>query len=221
MRKLSVILVIAALLAWAGCERNFSTPILNQPALTPEQREFDVVWNASLDTLRKYGFNVDVQDARRGVITTTPMLGQYLTEFWRKDAVTTTALWENSVQTIYRTAKVTIKQRDNDKYAVAVEIHIYRSDRKTRTINSTGEAYDMFLTPGRRVDERDLLVNRTAEEDTAAAAANKYLVHLGRDKAFENKLDADITTLAAQKAQQAAATSRPATEPAMKAVSGE
>ena len=59
-----------------------------KPAAEVTFRDFQLLWNACEETARDYGFALDRQDYRGGVITTVPLVSKQFFVFWRIDAQT-------------------------------------------------------------------------------------------------------------------------------------
>ena len=187
MRKLlTVSSVLLAAAALSGCV-NYAAPLAPAPQLSPAERNFDAVWQASLKVLRDYRFTPDREDRRAGVITTEPMTGEVFGEFWRSDAATAKDLAESSIQTIYRLAKVTIEPVGDDKtgFKAVVEVQTYRSDRPEPQVSSASEAIDLFRVPGSANSRKDLVEYGPSDKP-------EYVVALGRDLNLESKIAADI-----------------------------
>ncbi len=189
--------LIALLLAAvaAGCG---AVPQLG-PGVSPSPDEsFNAVWDAAIEVLRQYRFEVDRADRRAGVITTLPMLGQSWFEFWRQDAATPADLLESSLQTIYRQATVNIRRVWPEtttapvvgEYVAAVEVRVRRSDRLEPQATSASEAYRIFLSPGALIPEPG---EAGGSEPTGGVA------DLGSDPKLAKILQDKITALAAKK----------------------
>lgn len=206
-----LIVAMAALAAFAG---SCATPkaIPTSPGRTGAVH-FDAAWDAAVSTLWEYGFTVDRMDRRSGLITTAPITGKYLGEFWRHDAATRRELWEGTIQTIYRQATVRIvpvgtattpasgpatyptsRPSPDTPFVARVEIHVSRSDRPERQIDSTGEAHRMFLKP--ESAEMDEIVRRKEEAGRKKEEPN-YNVDLGRDAKLEAIIEGKINDRAA------------------------
>jgi hypothetical protein len=189
MRTLLTLCTVAAGLCWsAGCTVRHVEPTTQPQQLTDAQQDFEAVWQASRSVLGRYRFQLDRQDRRAGVITTLPMTGAYVLEPWRRDAVRPVDLGESTVQTIYRTARVTIRpsRPEAKTYDAQVEVLLTRSDRSTLDVTSTSDAYSLFtLGGGRKARERTPM-------GAAGLPGQGDLVSLGHDRALEAKLTAEI-----------------------------
>ncbi len=176
-------IALGSLCAACGCA-TYTSPTAASETTDPARRDFNAVWDASVRTLRRYDFKIDRQNRRQGLITTRPMTGRYLFEFWRRDAASWQDLEEGTVQTIYRVAKVTIRpaQGDRQRFAANVEVTVYRSNLPQPQITSASEAYDLFIRPG-EVSRRRTPLGK--EQKT-------HMVELGRDKQLERDIAAAI-----------------------------
>jgi len=175
-----------------GCGVEHTQPIGRPQKLTAAERDFEAVWQASRQTLRKYRFELDRQDRRAGTITTLPMTGMHFFEFWRKDAGRPADYAESTVQTLYRTARVTIRpvKPGAKTYKASVQVLLRRSSRPTAHVTSTSEAYSLFLAGEEGGKRRRFLLG----EDLHAAGED--FVELGNDRSLEAKLTADIAEAA-------------------------
>lgn len=172
--------LLAAILMPIGCQPKYTQPVFEPKAMTPQQENFQQLWQASRKVLIGYHFHIDRQDPRAGVITTWPMTGKHIFEVWRKDAARFSDSGESTLQTIYRAASVTIRPTiDGQDYEPVVEVFVSRSDKPIDSIASTSDAYDMFTKRGKK---RKL----TGPQEAG------HLVDLGNDRALEAKLTADI-----------------------------
>ncbi len=186
-----VAVLIGVILAGTGCVSN-TKPIVSTTKPTGSQRNFEAIWQASRQVLTKYYFQLDRQDRREGIITTTPLTGKQPLEFWRGDATSAYSLAENTIQTIYRTATVRINRKGKSgAYQHAVEIQVDRSNRKTLQVTSTSEAYDLFVLSGHTRSRGKFLLNYGAD-------AGKSISPLGTDAQLERKIQAEIAATASK-----------------------
>jgi hypothetical protein len=158
-----------------------------QAPVSAAQADFDAVWRASLETLRKYGFEIDRQDRRAGVITTVPMVGGQWFELGRRDNRSAYTMAENSLQSIYRIAKVQVVPRaaGSQTYRAKVEIEMWRANRRLSRITSVADAYDVFALPG---------FSRDYVGTGVPGPEDRVLV--GRDEPLENRLTLDMQSAA-------------------------
>ncbi len=190
--SLTLLIVLAGILTIAGCARH-TTPVGPVRELSADEKDFEAVWLASLQVLRKYYFPIDYQDRRTGEILTEPITGKALGEFWRSDAATMADLAESAVQTIYRQTAVTISENPpgSGTFKAAVEVQAYRSNREVAGLSSASEAFAMFQQAGSAMKE-------PTEADETSELAGKDVTELGRDEALEAKIAADIAKATAK-----------------------
>jgi len=177
-----------------GCLQ-YTQPVVEPVEPTPRQKNFQAVWDASIDTLNQFYFTVDRQDRRAGVIATLPIASQQWFEFWRRDAVLGRQLFEDSIQTLYRSARVVIRpaRPGSDEYTASARVEVYRSDGVSPQVTSTSEAYDLFLLTGDEMFTRTLLLH-------AQPGGPGKMTPLGRDRLLERRIEAYIL-LAMKKAE--------------------
>jgi hypothetical protein len=203
--SLAPAVLLLACLGVAGCP-GYTEPTGPQPQLTRAEQNFNAVWQASQDVLRKYYFNIDRQDRRAGVITTLPLTGKQWFEFWRHDSIGTDAVVESTFQTIRREVQISIRptKPGADTFTAMVEVNVSRSDGGMPQLTSTSEAMHLFELGGEdRMrqrylasggDEEKILKSESAEEEPPSR-----FVSLGRDKALEVRLSGEISAAAARK----------------------
>ena len=169
---------------FSGCAAH-TRPVGGRAELSQAQRDFDALWQRTLEVLRRHNFRIDRQDRRAGVVTTRPMTGQYFLEFWRNDAVDAQSLAEGAIQTIYRSPKVTIAPpKKGSGYRPTVEVTLARSARRGSQITNTSQAYNLFTgrtRPGR------------------PEMKSPRVVPLGRDAQLEKRLADQIATVLQEK----------------------
>ena len=189
---LTMLTILASLFAMSGCAQH-TTPLGPVKELSAEQKDFDAVWLASLQVLRKYYFPIDHQDRRAGMILTEPITGKAMGEFWRSDAATMTDLAESAIQTIYRQAAVTISESPpgSGTFTAAVEVQTYRSNREVAGLTSASDAFAMFRRAGSAMKEPSAM-------DETSERAGGQVTELGRDEALEAKIASDIAKAAAK-----------------------
>jgi len=183
-------LVALSLFVLPGCPVQYTAPATQPAGLSPAGRDFEAVWQASRQTLRRYHFELDSQNRRSGTITTAPLTGMHFFEVWRKDAARPVDFGESTIQTLYRIATVTIQTvpPGSRTYQARVAVRLFRSSKPAPSVTSTSEAYALF-NPRRGRRERAGLLSE-------GGAGGAFLVPLGHDRALEAKLTADIAAAA-------------------------
>ncbi|MHC4982420.1 MAG: hypothetical protein ACYTF6_04535 [Planctomycetota bacterium] len=190
-KKTYVVLLMAAMLC--GCP-GYTKPVARARRLSASEKNFESLWRASLEVLRKYRFNPSIQDRRTGLIQTEAMTSRHFTEFWRSEASSSHDAIESSLHTIYRTATVKITQTDeaDETFQAVVKVEVARSNRREPQITTASQAHEMFAL--------------TAEEHLGviyggqAGKKADVVVPLRRDKELENILAAEISVASGQMA---------------------
>lgn len=178
-RLLGVVLAAAVAGGAAGCLQ-YTQPVVAEPALqTPAERNFQAMWLASQEVLRKYRFTINRLDRRAGLITTEPLTGQQFFEPWRRDAVTRDALADSSLKTLQRSVVVRIQptRPGAEDYEPIVEVTVSKPSSPPMEIHSTGAAYGLFVLPQEEDDEElgatilDYAFQQPGEQEEPNAAA--------------------------------------------------
>jgi len=190
---LTLCLVVLSVCCPPGCKVDYTAPATQPRARTAAEKDFEAVWQASRTVLKRYRFQLDRQDRRAGVITTRPMTGMHFFELWRRDAARPVDFSESSLQTLYRTARVTVRPASAGAktYQAQVEVLLTRSNRPKPQVTSTSEAYSLFTLAGDEKKRRQLLIDLGADHPPSS-----QLVPLGHDRALEAKLTAKIAAAA-------------------------
>lgn len=143
MRRYWHIGAICLAAAFVGCGPVLYTePVVTNEPATEAQRQFEARWQASLEVLRRYQFKIDLQDRRRGLVRTEPMVARQFFEFWRRDATSAYDVAEASLQTVFLIASVQVSRvrGDSEDYTSAVRIQRVRSDQiEARTTGTAGD----------------------------------------------------------------------------------
>ena len=196
-------LIGSILLPLAGCA-NYTQPIVTQEPQTPNERNFEAVWQASTELLRQYDFPCDplrggIQDRRAGVIRTTPVVARHWFELWRKDYASRFDGVEGTLQTIYRQVTIRIKpaSANSTQYAATVEVQTFRSDRTQRwDAHDSQTIYSTFQLPGQTASEHQILLNEPIER------AGAVIVPLGRNSDLEAKMTMELAKIIANQTTQ-------------------
>ncbi len=158
MRRLTIIAaLLVATVVVGGCPPTYSTPVVDTRPTTEAERQFEARWQASLDVLRSYRFKIDLQDRRRGLIKTEPMVARHFFEFWRRDAASAYDVVEGTLQTIYVIASVQVSRikPDGSDYKLDVVVHRVRSDQiEAQSIGAAGierSQYEAIGTGGNKL----------------------------------------------------------------------
>jgi hypothetical protein len=194
-RLLLALLAAALASGAAGCLKYTHPVVAEQAPQTVGERNFQALWLASQEVLRKYHFTINRQDRRAGLITTEPLTGQQFFEWWRKDAVTREALADSSLKTLHRSVTVRIQpiRPGADEYEPIVEVTVAKPPTVSVELHSTGAAYGMFILPESDEDEElgasilDYAYQPPGEEEPSAASQPTY-----QDPDLARRLAAEI-----------------------------
>jgi hypothetical protein len=195
------VFIILMLVPLVGCVPEHTKPLEREPA-TAAERNFEALWRASKDVLKKYDFPIDRQDRRAGVITTYAVPSGHLFELWRRDAATAFHYQENTVQNILRAARVTIRRQgpESNQYDFQVEVVMARSNLPPTQLTDTSQLLGMQFRGLPELRFHDL--QRRSNRDTAQPMLpprkrdeRNRLVPLGRDSDMEMYLARDIREL--------------------------
>jgi hypothetical protein len=181
--------LLFALAALAGCGDDYTKPVVSTtgPA-SAAQKNFDRLWDGSMEVLRQYDFAIALQVRRQGRIETEPLIGKSWFEFWRKDSASAEDTRESSLQKIYRTVKINIEAAgdDPDKFVALVTVETSRSDRGGAQLSGTSAAYDMFVLPNSEAKPNGKLLLDTGKDENGNAVGGN--TPLGRDHKLEQKI---------------------------------
>jgi len=153
---------------------------LNQPAaVSVVSGDFPRLWDACARTLINYQFEIDQQDRRLGVLTTTPMISMQFFELWRSDAGTPLDVLQDSLQTIRRTVRFELARRPDGSYLATPKVLVERSSHPERRVTVVAQFTGAFAP----IAEAP---SRITEE--GVEIPNRYWYALGRDQAMEKQL---------------------------------
>lgn len=182
------------LVAVGGCGLGpvkYTRPVATAPPreLTAPERDYEAVWQASQEVLRRYYFKVDREDRRAGVITTYPMTGRHYWEIWRKDG-RARDIAESTMQTLFLAARVIIAPSDPNAttFRAETEVLVTRSNKPLPQVTSTSEAYRLML----KDVEPEKKKKKHEKHDKDDEPESATLVDLGHDRAMEARLTRDI-----------------------------
>ncbi|HOA72433.1 MAG TPA: hypothetical protein PLQ89_01380 [Phycisphaerae bacterium] len=132
---MTAILAAAALLTGCTAPMEPTTPTSMRVTVeSPEQ--FEALWQATGDTLRKYYLQPDRQDRAEGVITTRPETTGVWFEPWRPQPQPAYAWAEANLHPIRRQAVVTITPTARPEYELTVEVNRYRYSLPERLVDN-------------------------------------------------------------------------------------
>ena len=185
------IIPVAILLAACGCARH-TRPIVPPAELTPAEKEFRAVWDASCEVLSSYRFNVNRRDRRAGLITTEPTASRHFFEWWRRDKATASGALENTIQPICREVTVQILKTDDGKFYPVVSVTV------SRLLSTRGAARRDVMSRERITThgQRERLVLGVGSSDGKRKVPDK---HSPDDDILARKIAEDIRSLADKK----------------------
>ena len=185
------IIPVAILLVACGCAQH-TRPIVAPAEMTPVERNFQAVWDASCEVMSSYRFTVDRRDRRAGLITTEPMASRHFFEWWRRDKATAAGALENTVQPMYRQVSVQIRKTDEGKYHPVVSVTVSRLLATRRAVDRGVMSRERITTPSRH----DRLVIAFVSSDKIRKDPDK---HSPGDEILAVKIADDIRRLADKK----------------------
>lgn len=171
-----------------SCSINYRAPV-QRPPETRAEEHYRRLWETTVGVLREYGFEPEFQDRRNGLLTTyAESSGHLLEEAWRKDYTSLVEAGENTVQTIYRAARVRFHHAAGDRFDVQVTVAKARSNTPEAQITDASEV----VAFGRGRMPRRL----TFDELRRAEGKQAPLVPLGRDDGLADRIARDIRAAA-------------------------
>lgn len=192
---------LVVLLGSLGCQPQHVKPREREPQ-TEAERNFQTLWRSSRRVLKKYGFELDRQDRRAGVITTFAATSGHLFEVWRRDAATPFHYQENAVQNILRAVRLSVRRGEGDTFDFNVEVLMARSNLPQPMITDASEMLgrQMPSLPRLRFDDLRRRSPKEPRLDPEIMAdvplernrIRRSIVPLGRDTDLEMRLTRDI-----------------------------
>jgi hypothetical protein len=157
-----------------------------QPAVVQvTSTSFNKLWKACEAVAREYGFQLDRQDIRNGLMTTEPLVGQQFFEFWRRDTGNTEGVANNSITTYRRTVRFEI-EKDNGKFTMSPCVLVERSAQAEQPITAAVGARSSMASQKNPTQG-------TRETDRGVYLPSGYWYATGRDWALERQLAKSVT----------------------------
>ena len=164
----------------ATTQRSYWT---TQPAaVTVQSASFNKLWIASEDTAREFGFPLNRQDPRLGVLTTDPVTSKQVWEVWRKDSGNLGQAASNSLDSYRRSVRFQF-EKINGGYAVTPRVIIERYTQAEAQLTSSVYLRYAFGGGGNRYRSQG-----TKETDRGVYLPQAYWYAMGRDYDLENKI---------------------------------
>ncbi|HEX8522494.1 MAG TPA: hypothetical protein VF669_09585 [Tepidisphaeraceae bacterium] len=156
-----------------------------QPAVvTVTGPSFTKLWNACADVAREYGFRLDRQELRSGLMTTEPLVGQQFFELWAHNTGDAAGVANNSIATYRRTVRFEI-EREGGKFVMSPCVLVERYAQAEQPISSEAYLRSSMATP-----KNPTLGTR--ETDRGVYLPHVYWYATGRDRMLERELAHDI-----------------------------
>jgi len=174
--------VLAALLlcaAWlGGCAAPAPPQDLATAFLAAE--DFSFVWDQTLESLRKMGFQPDRQDRSNRVIITLPETSAQWFEWWRSDVADPYSMTESSIQTVHRvvTIQYGAPTADGKPIPLTVRVDVSRLFVPERQITTASNGLNLFSARVPTVE---------GERQESGIRRNEWVL-LGRDAAQEQRV---------------------------------
>ena len=144
--------------------------------------DFDRLWKACEEAARSYGFYLDREDFRAGVITTYPLISKQFFEVWRNDVQTAHDLADSSVSAYRRTIRFTIKRLPDGTFDMTPVIVIERKALAEHPVSASVYLRNAFR------NTRGTRSAGTAEADEGIRMPSNYWYATGRDTVLEKSV---------------------------------
>jgi len=187
--------VCIALLS-AGCRapgQPSAPTVAKITAETPD--EYEQLFTAGEDTLRRYYLRPDRTGRLQGVITTHRDTSAGWFEFWRPQPQPAYYWAESNLHTIQRQATVHIRPIDEQgTYQVGVQVDRYRYSLEERQVDNAAGALRIFSNDAPTYLGRTLYgtVAEVGDGGSARLEDTSYWIRVGRDEPMENAILASI-----------------------------
>ncbi len=157
-----------------------------QPAVVQVTNpSFHRLWNASAAVAREYGYRLDRQDLRSGLLTTEPLVSQQFFEVWARDTGDSAGVANNSITTYRRTLRFEI-QKDMGGFTMSPRVLVERSAQAEQPITSAVGVRSSMGT-----QKHPTLGTR--ETDRGVYIPGGYWYATGRDYALERKIAKSVS----------------------------
>lgn len=121
-RTLPLILLLLAGVLGVGCQATLRPYAAAPNPVAIDAREYDRVYAAAIDVLRDYGFRVDRQDHRFGVVTSHPLSSPTVGEPWYPQNTTLAQAMESTLNHVRRVVTVTLEPVSPEDEAAMAEL---------------------------------------------------------------------------------------------------
>jgi hypothetical protein len=200
-------LVILVFLGLLGCITHRQNPAATQPVtvtdpattqpsywfekpapITIQAGDFDKLWRACEQATVEFGFKVDREDRRHGVLTSQPLTSAQFFEFWRRDVRTVDDAIHSSLATYRRTLRFEFRAIGGGHWDVTPKVLVERQAVAERRLTSVVLYRGAVggVTPTRDVPRG------TKESDQGILIPARYWYAVSRDKTLEEALGKSI-----------------------------
>ena len=153
---------------------------LSQPATSSVTHDnYDELWEACKGVIRWRGFQVDRQNYREGVLTTTPLVSKQLFEPWRRDVATIGDMTESTLATMRRIVRFEIARNPDGTFTCVPKVLVQRytsTERRITSITKYRESFSIETAQGNK------------ETDKGIDLPVEYWYTTGRDAQLEKRL---------------------------------
>jgi hypothetical protein len=213
-----ICLLSIATLAIAGCisDKPFN-PAATQPATevdlsttqpstywsapavaTVSALQFQPIFDASVETLRIYGFEIDRRDYREGLLTSKPLISKQLIEPWRRDSGSAGQVMENSMATIRRTVHFVVDRQPDGTYSVTPKVLVERLTILEHRVTSAIQYRSIFAGPASMQSRTSVAADQPDE-----LIPIRYFTPLYRDLPLEKQMAETLRNLLKKQGQSA------------------
>ena len=194
MTRLSLVVVLSTGLVVIGCAHQ--PPPTTRPSYATTQpsywldqpspahvdaKNFDQLWEACKQTARDYGFFIDREDYRAGLITTLPLTSKQFFELWHNDVQTAEDVADSSIATYRRTLQFQFSRQADGSYEVTPSVLIERYAQAEQPITASVYLKNAFRT---QTQKRHRMVG-SREIDRGLMLPTRYWYATGRDTVLE------------------------------------
>jgi len=172
----AILLLVMAAAALSGCAQPKQNDTVDHICL-PNADNANAVATAE-DVLAKMHFEIEKADANSGFIRTRPLPGAHFFEFWRSDNVGASNALLANIQSIRRTASLTMHRR-SDQLCIRCRVNVQQLSMPEHEVTSSSHAYEMFSESTASMQQLTL----RAEQKRQMA-----WLDLARDSQLENEI---------------------------------
>jgi hypothetical protein len=136
---------------------------------------------AAEDLLARMHFEIDKFDADRGIITTRPLPGAQLFEFWRRDTRGAYNIAEANLHSVRRSVEMTFGEGEAG-ICTECRVHLERLRLSERPVSSSAKAFQLFSESGNTLQRLRI----APEPDYSEQPREVRWLDAGRDHVLES-----------------------------------